>query len=253
MLGESPSSSSGPLGPSQPAAAPPRWLLPLVLALVLGGFGAYAWSRGWFASTPITPIDGELLLAVRPDGRARDSLRVDEAGALPVRDKSSMNAEVHLNQPACAYLVWYDTEGRILPLYPWNNETLDVKDVNQPPPVRRGSKLFMSPMTIGGGWPIGPKGGMDTVLLLVRRTPMDATMKLGELLTPLPHVKMREPNEVVMLGLNPGGNSVATILAKNRGAEAEARANDEPLRSLMLRLHDHFEFVRAVRFAHAGE
>src|SRR5262245_3573574 len=253
MLGESPSSSSGSSGPSQSAAAPPRWLLPTVLALVLGGFGAYAWSRGWLSSTPTIPLDGELMVAVRPEGRARDSLGVDAAGALPARHNSWMCAEVHLNQPACAYLVWYDTEGQILPLYPWNNETLDIRDISQPPPVRRGSRHFMSPMTIGGGWQFGRKGGMDTVLLLVRRTPLDATTRLGELLTPLPPVKMRQPDEVVMLGLNPGSTSVATQLAKNRGAEAEAQADDDPLRSLLLRLRDHFEFVRAVRFAHEGE
>jgi hypothetical protein len=64
---------------------------------------------------------------------------------------------------------------------------------------------------------------------------------------------VRHREEVVILGLDPGSKSVATVLAQNRGADEEARAADEPVQALLLRLRDHFEFVRAVRFAHEGE
>src|SRR5256885_1426566 len=102
--------------PSNPAPAPPRWLLPTILAIVAVGAGAYAWSRGWFSSPPSTPLDGELILAIRQPG-ASDISRVDQAGALPVRADGSMTAEIHFNQPAYAYLVWIDADGQLVPLY----------------------------------------------------------------------------------------------------------------------------------------
>ena len=37
------------------------------------------------------------------------------------------------------------------------------------------------------------------------------------------------------------------------GARSSERATDDPLRALMTRLHEHFELVRAVRFAHGPE
>jgi hypothetical protein len=64
---------------------------------------------------------------------------------------------------------------------------------------------------------------------------------------------MRLRDEVVVLGLDAGADSVATLVALNRGPEDEARAADELLRAALLRLRDHFELIRAVRFAHEGE
>src|SRR5437660_8859631 len=134
MHGNSPARSADSRGPPS-AASPPRWarrwLLAVLLGLLVGATAVLAWKyQGWFGSTTTPTLDGELIVAVRPVGRAKDSLRVDEAGALPVRPDGWMSAEVHFNQPAFAYIVWFDCEGRVIPLYPWNNETLDVTDVN---------------------------------------------------------------------------------------------------------------------------
>jgi hypothetical protein len=41
-------------------------------------------------------------------------------------------------------------------------------------------------------------------------------------------------------------------LGENRGLEKEAAAIDDPLLELMQRLREHFEVIRAVRFAHEG-
>ena len=49
-----------------------------------------------------------------------------------------------------------------------------------------------------------------------------------------------------------GSKTVSTIGARNREAESEAQAADEPLKQLMLRLANEFELVRAVRFAHGS-
>jgi len=227
-----------------------RWLL---FALLAGGVGFAAWWYGNSKQPSDVPLDGRISVAVRTSGRAKDSLGVEEAGALPVRADGWMSLEVHFNQPAYSYMVWLDTDGKVLPLYPWNNETLEVTDINRPPPKRQPSRLVINPMAIGSGWKFGSRGGMETALVLARRTPLDPNTRLGTFITPLPHTKVRHREEVVILGLDPGSKSVATVLAQNRGADEEARAADEPVQALLLRLRDHFEFVRAVRFAHEGE
>jgi hypothetical protein len=163
-----------------------------------------------------------------------------------------MSLDVQLNQPAYTYLVWIDSAGQMVPLYPWNHDALEVKDVNQPPPVRRASDKINNP-PIGGGWTFGKRGGLETVLLLVRRTPLEPDVRLGTLLGSLPPLKMRARDEVVVFGLDRGADAPATLLALNRGPEAEARAADEPLLAALGRLKNHFELIRAMRFAHEGE
>jgi hypothetical protein len=163
-----------------------------------------------------------------------------------------MSLEVHFTQPANAYLVWLNTDGQAVPLYPWNHDHIEVTDVNQPPPVRQASKVIFSP-PLGGTWLLGKKGGLNTVLLLARRTPLPEGTHLGSLFSPLPPATVRRPDEVVILGVGGEPRSASTLLALNRGPDAEARAADEPVRALMTRLGEHFELIRAVRFAHEGE
>jgi hypothetical protein len=198
-------------------------------------------------------LEGELIVFVRAPERGVQSKPVEDQGVLPARAGGIMSLQAQLNQPAFAYFVWLDTEGQAIPLYPWNTTTLEVKDIHQPPPVRRAAKLIDSPL-LGGGWKFSMQDGMETVLLLARSTPLPEGTKLSSLLEPLPPpVKVREAEELVKLGLDGGAKSISTLLAKSRGAEEEAKAADEPLQALMLRLSEHFELIRAVRFAHLGE
>lgn len=226
------------------------WLLLGAFVLLAGGAAFTRW-RGLLESPEEVPLDGELIIVVRSAGGAKDNLRVEEPGALPVRSSDWMSVEVHLNQPAFTYLVWLDCNGQAVPLYPWNYDRIEVTDVNQPPPRRRPAKVIFSP-TLGTAWKFGERGGLETVLLLARRTPLGEGIRLGSLLGTLPTAPVRLHDELAVLGLGGGSDSVSMVLASNRGPEEEARAADEPLRALLLRLRDHFELLRAVRFAHEG-
>jgi hypothetical protein len=202
---------------------------------------------------PAGKLDGELIVFVRAPERGVQSKPVEDPGVLPARAGGIMSLQAQLNQPAFVYFVWLDTERQAIPLYPWNTTTLEVKNIHQPPPVRRPAKLVDSPL-LGGGWKFGKQDGMETVLLLARSTPLPEGTRLSSLLEPLPPpVMVRESEELLKLGLDGGTKSVATLLAKSRGAEDEAQAADEALVALMVRLGEHFELVRAVRFAHLGE
>jgi len=68
--------------------------------------------------------------------RASEPLPLEQAGATPVRTGGNMSLEAQLNQPAFTYFVWLDAAGNVLPLYPWNSQTLEVKDLRQPRPER---------------------------------------------------------------------------------------------------------------------
>lgn len=241
--------------PTAPAARPRSrrpWLVLAVLALVAGGAAVAVWWPRSDKPSADQPLAGKLNVIVRPPERAVEPLQVEEPGATPVRAGGIMSLEVQLEQPACAYLVWIDTDGRVVPLYPWNHEAIEVRDVDVPPPARKAAKTINNP-PIGGGWPFGKKGGVETVLLLARREPLGAGVRVGHLLGQVPPPKLRHRNEVAVLGLDRGADSVSTLLSQNRGADDEARAADEPLRAAMVRLREHFELIRAVRFAHAEE
>jgi hypothetical protein len=225
-----------------------------LVALLAGGAVVVARWNGPAQPSGDKPLEGDLTVLnlavlIRPAG-AGEPLLVNEPGAVPVRAGASMSLQVNLNQPAYAYLVWI-SNGRVVPLYPWNNDLLEVTDIDQPPPVRRPTDVLICPM-LGTSWPFGKRPGLETVLLLVRRTPLPNGTRLGSLLGSLPAGRVRQRGELAVLGMDAEG-SVSTLLAQDRGPEEEARAADEPLRALLVRLHDHFELIRVVRFAHEGE
>ena len=240
-----------PEAPSHGSQRRRRWLLLAVLVLLAGGAVFMRW-HGSLQRPAEVPLDGELSIVVRSAGGAKDNLQVGEPGALPVRASDWMSVEVHFNQPAFTYLVWLDCNGQAIPLYPWNYDRIEVTELNQPPPVRRPAKVIINP-TLGTGWKFGQRGGLETVLLLARRTPLSEGTQLGSLVGTLPPTKMRLRDELVVLGVGSEADSVATLHASDRGPEVEARAADEPLRALLVRLRGHFELIRAVRFAHEGE
>ena len=197
-------------------------------------------------------LDGSLIVYVRTSERGVEPIPIEKAGALPVRANGIMSLEANFSQPALAYFVWFDCEGRVLPLYPWNYDTLDVTDINQPPPSRIGAKIIYSP-PIGGGWSFGKKGGIETVLLLARREPLDSNLSLGSLLNLPPPPKMQHREELVGFKVNRGDESVSTLFSNNRGMEEDSRTADEQVKTMMLRLREHFELIRVVRFTHEEE
>jgi hypothetical protein len=187
---------------------------------------------------------------VRPPARSAEPIAVEDPKALPVRAGGAMYLEVQLDEPAFAYLVWIDCTGRVAPLYPWNNETIEVTDLNQVPPVRRATNRIFSPM-LGRDWQFDEGSGLETVLLLVRRTALPEGSKPGDILKDLSVPPLRDPGELLMLSLGKDEQQVKTIVAKNRGDDEQARAADQPLLERLRQLGEHFDFVQAVRFAHA--
>src|SRR5262249_47503971 len=152
-------------------------LLMLLAAIILIALRVAWWWRTGNRGT----LDGKLTVLVRSSDRTAEPLPVDQPGALPAKSGGAMFLQVQLKEPAFVYLLWLDAEGRAMPLYPWNNEELEVTDGDQPPPDRRPTKLILSPL-LNRSWTFGNRGGMETVLLLARTTRLPEGTSVGGLL-----------------------------------------------------------------------
>jgi hypothetical protein len=252
MVGRSPETGSDSCGPTR---RPRRWWFWLgvgaLLFLTIAVVYVVGWSGLLFPKVE-PPLTGELTVVIRPPD-SQDMLLVGEPAAVPVRAGGSMTLQVNFNKPMYSYIVWLDSQGQVVPLYPWNNDRVEVADADQPPPVRMPAKVVISPSLAGGGWSFGRRGGLETVLLLARPIPLGQDAQLGSLLGTLPPTKMRQRDELAAFGLDRGRDAVSSLLARSRGTEEEAREVDQPLLERLDRLRDQFELIRVVRFAHEGE
>jgi hypothetical protein len=185
-------------------------------------------------------------------------LRVEEPGALPARKGEWVHITAKLNQPAYVYLLLLDSRGELTPLYPWNGLELEVHDLDRPPPARPPLREVHSPTVEGApddeskGWPLDDKDGLETIVLLARRTPLPAGVKLGAVIGKMPRVPLGDPAEVAVRVFDPGQPVGHINVGQKRGFQKGAQDIDDPLLKMMGRLRRHFEMIRAVRFAHQG-
>jgi serine/threonine protein kinase len=195
------------------------------------------------------PTSGEL--TVRIWSPTKPGLLVSQDGALPVRNKEQVQIEATLDQPGHIYLLLVGGSGKVAPLYPWNEGTkLVQKDAAAPPPIRPASKLIVSPADQQSGWRMAGKSGLETVLMAARRTPLPEEVSLGRLIGKVPVTPLRRPQEWAVLLHRETGDPGPSRERGDREFEEEAAAIDEPVVQVMARLREHFEVVRAVRFAH---
>src|SRR5262245_31735775 len=154
-----------------------------------------------------------------------------------------MMIEVELDEPAFIYLVWINPEGAIVPLYPWNNETLEVKDISQPPPVRRATKRIFSPL-LGRAWTFGSRNGTETVILLARRSALPENIQHAKLLTSPPTPEFDNPADHITVRVP---NSDAN---KDGSAAPGSESNRTALAAYLEPLKQHFDLIEAFQFAH---
>jgi serine/threonine-protein kinase len=227
----------------------------LLATLLLAGVIALLFGRG--SGGPAPALTGELIVRLwSADGQRKRGLRVDEPGALPARSGEQVVLEARLNQPAHVYLLWLDGQGSVSPLYPWNDVRID-HELAARPPERPQQQVVYSPTSSNPGdgpkgWKLDDQDGLETVLLLARRTPLPADVNLADLIGELPPTPLRHPGELAVRGFDQGQPVDSLNVGENRGVESEAAAIDDPLLGLMQRLREHFEVMRAVRFAHQG-
>jgi hypothetical protein len=226
------------------------------LVLLLGLVPVAVWSRpdripSHYPLVVIQPqppapgsLAGELTVRVwSQDAGGKRGLRVDEPGALPVRTGERVQLEVWVNQPAYLYVLWLDSQGHVDPLYPWER---DFKKLGEAVTARE--RLEFPPEADNTLAVEGPSG-LETAILLARRTPLPATTDLAALIGSLPPAPLRDPREVALLVGVPGSPVRIVNPGLHRGLGHEAKRIDESLLQLRERLRPHFELFQAVRFA----
>jgi hypothetical protein len=239
-----------------------------VLGVLLLAMAAYFW--GPFHASPIAAesdgrvgtaslatafpdeVDGELRIEIwTPDGdNAKRGVDIGEAAALPVRNGEQVHLKVSLTQPGYAYLLWIDSTGKVQPLYPWD----PAAGFQSPPGPSTAVQSLDSPPELDRGWEIVGPSGLETVMLLVRSTPLPRDVDISLLASVLPAVPMAHSRERYVWKLTQSQARPEMIAALSRGIDTrQSRRIHDPLWNLMEQLRAHFELIYVVRFAHQGD
>jgi hypothetical protein len=206
------------------------------------------------------PLQGTLDLMVwSPTQSQRQGLQLGDQRAVPLRTGDRVRLSVELNRPAYAYVVWLDVAGIPAPVYPWQRGDW----ANLPPTLPAAAALALPADTVEG-WQIRvPRDGMETLLLLVRRTPLPAETDLRAVLANLPQTSIpARPNALWFHGghLLPAESRATPDPARELTRDPvldQTVAFHDPLlklqQTLVERLTPHFELIRAVSFPVRGD
>jgi hypothetical protein len=187
--------------------------------------------------------DIEVTVASRPrkldfaSNLFKSGVRISEPGELPLRNGKYVRLEARLNRPAYIYLLWVDTDGSVLPCYPWDSE--HSKAGWEAPLVSLAGQPVQNvlvPSLAHPGFKAVGVAGFQTVLLLARTTPLDPEVNLHAILGNLPASPL---TEVAWLGPEKRGICLG----------AAEDTEDPVLCSLEQCLEPHFELIRILRFA----
>ncbi len=195
----------------------------------------------------VRPLTGELIVRVW-SAEGKRGLRVDESGALPVRNGEQIHLEARLDEAAYIYVLWISSDGQVQPLYPWKPPS----PLDRPPalPARSG---VHSPERVDRGWEVDGPSGLETAVLLARREPLPSDLDWQSLVGRVAPSRFSHPQEVAWLEVRPGAKVAEQARGLHRGLNVqESRQIDEPILQLLERLRGRFELVKAVRFAHEG-
>jgi hypothetical protein len=184
------------------------------------------------------------------EGGGKRGWKVEESGALPVRNGEMVHLHATLNQPAYVYLLWIDSQGMVTPLYPWHLGAELKDDLTVPPPSRPAVGEVHSPSALTLGWIMDGKSGLETMVLLARRSPWPADQPLAKLLGTLKPAPLTNEGEWAVRGFDEGQPTDLLDVGQHRAPKKVAAEVDEPLLQLLARLRGEFPMARAVRFAH---
>jgi serine/threonine protein kinase len=149
-------------------------LIAAAAALLLVGVGGWlvAHYLGYTRAAP-PQYRGQVNVLVErtdQDGKVR-LLRLNEAGALPMRKTDKFRIEGSVDPPAYLYVVWLDPEHDVTPVYPWDA----TKGWGSRPPREDPVGRVSLPRNLLKPRYIAPdaKPGVATIVLFARPTPLE--------------------------------------------------------------------------------
>jgi serine/threonine protein kinase len=202
------------------------------------------------AVTPMAPPKGSLdVLLYQPDNPRRQNLWLDDVGALPLRPGDEFCIEAELNRPAYLYVLWIDTDGQVLPVFPWRPGHWEKR-----PEVERPVARLRRPEALDQFYKV-PKGtpGMETLVLLARETPLPRDLDLRAELGVLPRPAAQE-----LLATAWFENGEPVRNRRGRTGMFDVTQRDDPVLQTQQRikarlLERHFSYSLAVSFANRGQ
>jgi hypothetical protein len=242
---------------------PRRWLVgPMLSALVSAlAMLLVLWALWPRPTAPIAPggrptagptevLDGEITVTIwneQVPGRKR--LPLDQAGAVPLRPGDQVRLQANLKSPAYAYVIWIDTEGHAIPMYPWldgewgkrPDREVPVTSVSLPHPADQG-------------FPMKGPPGTEMLMLLARHEPLPSDLEIAELLRVVPPLPIANIDAALWFAdgrlVERGEPSRAPdVKHPQQIADPLLRAQ----REIQERLGGHFVLSRSVCFANGVE
>jgi serine/threonine protein kinase len=121
--------------------------------------------------TPPTqePFKGWIdIVVTRPKDEYIQGKRLSYPRVIPLRAGDEINVQMELSRPGYVYILWIDTQGEVLPVYPWEGGQWEKWPARETPVTKLS-------LPKEGFWEMqpGPKG-METLVLFVSDTPLSA-------------------------------------------------------------------------------
>ena len=189
----------------------------------------------------------------RPTPRISRSDQRGQSRVRPLRQGDRFSIRTELSRPAYLYVLDIDGQGRVTPLYPWQPGKWHTLPADQKPVERvslpEGDRLGK----------IKPPGGMETLVLLARESPLADDAELLALLPKIPPQPIRDKGAIFILTNGPREDLV-DVTASGGGTRtydisdvAEDEATLHAVHTLHERLASQFALVRTVTVANGGE
>jgi hypothetical protein len=231
-----------------------------VLALL--GLAAIGYFALWPAppEEPLPPFKGSINIRLwEPGNKERADLRLNKDGALPLKPGDLFMIEARLNRPGYMYILWIDTRGNVVPIYPWKPGHWEERPAQEKPTAHLDLPEDDRPQVHTQdkdrpGWAIDPESaaGMETLVLLVRETPLPREFDLQKLLGGLPRQKLYQRESAVWFE-----NGAVVRNEAERAPKFDLERIDDPVlrtqRLLQRKLAKDFSYSRAVSFANQGK
>ncbi len=198
----------------------------------------------------LAPLKGSIDVRVfGKDDPQRQNLFLDDPGAVPLRPGDEFCIEAKLNRPAYAYVLWIDTEGEVVPVYPWKPKHWEDRPADEHAVHQlRVPEALDRYYSIKAGTP-----GMDTLVLLARDEPLPPNVDLRGELGALPQPKAQGFRATAWFE-----NGVPVKNERGRAGNFDERQRDDPVLQTQERIRErlvgkHFSYVLAVSFADRGK
>ncbi|MDA1054597.1 MAG: TIR domain-containing protein [Planctomycetota bacterium] len=218
-------------------------LAAVVLLLVLYGV------RSFIGTHPET--EGQFdALVYDEDSPHRQGVSLRKWNALPLHSGDRIRVKVRLPKAAYCYVLWIDSQGTVKPVFPWeagnwNKLAHDAWTDSVDLPVDSQGRPE--------GWPMVGKPGMESLILLVTREPLEDDFDIRSALPPLP----AQPLQVSRSFVEIKNGMLLTEQDSPRPIDfSGAESIDDPLmqtqRQLWLSLRPHFDVIHSLVFAYGG-